>query len=157
MNNSKQYLFDHEKLDVYQLTIEYVAWVYSVVESLSGHNRHARDQLLRPSQSIPQNIAEGNGKRSLKDRNRFFDIARGSALECASIHDILLVGGALAHDVTFKQKRQLHRVVSMLTKLVLRNDSYVVHEEPAEYGANIDDDHEHRFAEHEHDSTETTS
>ncbi|XZE46948.1 four helix bundle protein [Pirellulaceae bacterium SH467] len=35
------------------------------------------------------NIAEGNGKQSLKDKNRPFEIARGSPLECAAIHEIL--------------------------------------------------------------------
>ncbi len=52
-------------------------------------NRPARDQWLRAAQSIPLNIAEGNGKQSLKDKNRFFEIARGSALECASIHELI--------------------------------------------------------------------
>jgi hypothetical protein len=30
------------------------------------------------------NIAEGNGKRSYKDRNRYLDLARGPSLEGAS-------------------------------------------------------------------------
>ncbi|MFN7627338.1 MAG: hypothetical protein ACK5PZ_10940 [Pirellula sp.] len=34
-------------------------------------------------------IAEGNGKQCLEDGNRFFEIALGSALECAVIHDVL--------------------------------------------------------------------
>ncbi|MFZ4468604.1 MAG: four helix bundle protein [Pirellula sp.] len=46
--------------------------------------------MLRAAKSIPRNIAEGNEKQSLKDQNRFFQIARGSALECAAIDDILL-------------------------------------------------------------------
>jgi four helix bundle protein len=71
--------FDHERLDVYR-----------IAKSLNGAERHARDQWLRAAQSIPLNIAEGNGKQSLKDKNRFFEIARGSALECAAIHDILV-------------------------------------------------------------------
>jgi four helix bundle protein len=82
--------FDHDRLDVYRLSIEYVADAFDISRSLEGLHRHARDQWLRAAQSIPLNIAEGNGKRSLKDRARFLDIARGSALECAAIDDILL-------------------------------------------------------------------
>jgi len=52
----------HEKLDVYRLSIDYVAWVYEQSAALTGIDRHARDQWLRASQSIPLNIAEGNGK-----------------------------------------------------------------------------------------------
>ena len=36
------------------------------------------------------NIAEGNGKYAAPDRCRFFDIARGSALECAACLDVLV-------------------------------------------------------------------
>ena len=82
-------IFDHERLDVYRLSIAYAAFSYRIAKTLAGMNRLARDQWLRAAQSIPLNIAEGNGKQSLKDKNRFFEIARGSALECASIHDVL--------------------------------------------------------------------
>ena len=33
----------HEKLDVYRLSISYVAWVYEKANGLSGSHRHARD------------------------------------------------------------------------------------------------------------------
>lgn len=80
-----EYFFDHDRLDVYCLSIEYVANAFDSSRSLEGLHPHARDQWLRAAQSIPFNIAEGNGKRSLKDRARYLDIARGSALECAAI------------------------------------------------------------------------
>ena len=69
-------IFDHERLDVYRLAIDYVSSSYRIAKSLHGPERHARDQWLRAAQSIPLNIAEGNGKQSLKDKNRFFEIAR---------------------------------------------------------------------------------
>ncbi len=64
-------IFVHEKLDVCRLSVEYVAFTYSIANALSHNNRHTRDQWLRAAPSIPLNIAEGNGKHSLKDRNRF--------------------------------------------------------------------------------------
>jgi len=51
--------FGHEQLDVYRLSVDYVAWSYALAKELSGVDRHARDQLLRAAQSIPLNVAEG--------------------------------------------------------------------------------------------------
>jgi len=44
---------------------------------------------------MPLNLAEGNGKRSLNDRNLFLDIACGSALECDSIQDVVAATGGI--------------------------------------------------------------
>jgi len=109
--------FGHEQLDVYRLAIDYVAWSYCLAKELSGVDRHARDQLLRAAQSIPLNIAEGNGKGTNADRRRFFEIARGSALECSAIQDCLEACHVLSPERNPEGKRMLHRIVSMLTKL----------------------------------------
>ncbi|HMP90857.1 MAG TPA: four helix bundle protein, partial [Kiritimatiellia bacterium] len=47
-------------------------------------------QLDRASTSIPLNIAEGNGMYTEADRCRFFDIARGTALECPACLDVMI-------------------------------------------------------------------
>ena len=82
--------FGHESLDVYRAAIEYVGWVHRWCEQKSCHC-NAKNQLLRASQAVPLNIAEGNGKATYGDRRRFFEIARGSALECAAVQDVLEV------------------------------------------------------------------
>ena len=102
----------HEKLDVYRLSLGYVAWVYQLAGTLNGVHRPARDQWLRASQSIPLNIAEGNGKTADADRRRYFEIARGSALECAAIQDVLVVGKALDEAESQERKDELDRMVS---------------------------------------------
>ena len=107
----------HEKLDVYQLAITYVAWVVKVSSKLKGDNRNAKDQWLRASQSIPLNIAEGNGKTTSADRRRFFEIARGSALECAAIQDVIEVLGILEADENRQHKQELDRIAAMLSRL----------------------------------------
>ena len=137
-------IFDHDRLDVYRLAIDYVASAFTVAKSLDGLHRHARDQWLRAAQSIPLNIAEGNGKRSLKDRNRFLDVARGSALECAAIQDILAATGGLGTERHGELKRSLKRIVSMLTRLIARADT--VSEPGSEY--------EYRGAEYEYDDAD---
>ena len=122
-------MFGHEKLDVYQLSVKYVNSVFEQSDDLFGKHRHARDQWLRASQSIPLNIAEGNGKSTDPDRRRFFEIARGSALECAAIQDVLDAGNAISEECNLNGKKLLNRIVGMLTKLSKRN--YCVAEEQA--------------------------
>mgnify|MGYP001546952290 FL=1 len=107
----------HEKLDVYNLSIDYVAWVYEKADKLRGNHRHARDQWLRASQSIPLNIAEGNGKTTEADRRRYFEIARGSAMECAAIQDVLVVGKTLNVKESQERKIELDRIAAMLSRL----------------------------------------
>jgi four helix bundle protein len=110
-------IFGHEKLDVYRASLDYVAQVYGRAGRLNGNLRHARDQWLRASQSIPLNIAEGNGKSGPADRRHYFEIARGSALECAAIQDVLQAGHALPDEDNTRMKELLARIVSMLTRL----------------------------------------
>ncbi len=107
----------HERLDVYRLAMSYVAWVYQKARGLAGVHRPGRDQWLRASQSIPLNIAEGNGKTAGADRRRSFEIARGSALECAAIQDVLVVGGALGEEESRGWKLGLDRIALMLSRL----------------------------------------
>lgn len=125
--------FDHEKLDVYQVSLQFVAWVHDRVQRLKGQCRFARDELIRASQSIPRNIAEGNGKRSKPDRGRYFEIARGSALECAAILDELRIMKAFGGGEVEEGKRLLQRVVSMLTKMTGGDSTPGVREDGVEY------------------------
>jgi len=124
--------FDHEKLDVYQDAIGFVAWVDELLEgipkSLAVYN-----QLDRASTSIPLNIAEGNGKYTEADRCRFFDIARGSALECAACLDVLVAKRRIGSAESGKAR--LVRIVSMLVGLIRSTSASRIYEEASEYGA----------------------
>jgi four helix bundle protein len=61
------------------------------------------------------NIAEGNGKTAKADRRRYFEIARGSALECAAIQDVLVVGKGLEREQSQQRKIELDRIAVMLS------------------------------------------
>jgi four helix bundle protein len=110
-------MFAHEKLDVYRVSIEFVRWSYRLCKGLKGADRHARDQLLRASQSIPLNIAEGNGELPSADRQRYLRIALGSALECAATLDVLSACEAIEAKAAADGKGLVVRVVAMLTKM----------------------------------------
>jgi four helix bundle protein len=108
---------DHERLDVYRCSIEFLAVAVRIGAGLRRGNANLRDQLQRASTSIPLNIAEASGKSSAADRARFHAIARGSALECGAILDVLAVMGAAKHDEVRAAKALLARITAMLTKL----------------------------------------
>ena len=67
--------------------------------------------------SIPLNIAEGAGKRTGKDRSRFNAIARGSAMECGAIVDILYMQALVDRQKEAEAKALLVRLVAMLSKM----------------------------------------
>jgi four helix bundle protein len=119
--------FDHEKLEVYQLALRFIAWLEPFIEKLPK-SISVRDQLDRASTSIVLNLAEGNGKFTKPDRCRFFDISRGSALECAAALDVCVAKGKLCAEELTPGKDQLLRIVSMLIGLIRANSDYRVHE-----------------------------
>ena len=112
--------FDHEKLNVYQAAIRFVAWVTELLEELPRTPAVCK-QLDRASTSIPLNIAEGNGKFTSSDRCRFFDNARGSALECAACLDVLVAKKLIQVPNAVEGKAPLVEIVSMLVGLIRAN------------------------------------
>lgn len=153
----KKYRFDHEKLDVYQLELQFIAWVTPLIEevkaSAGSKVREVCNHLDRASLSALFNTAEGNGKRRSKLRGRFFDDARGSAAECASCLDALVAKGVCTEDRINKGKALLHRIVSILTKLVMRfAPATEVREEVVRYNAdNVSEDNNEDDDEYEDD------
>jgi four helix bundle protein len=135
--------FDHEKLDVYQEAIAFCGWVGEFISTISA-KAAAKDQLDRASTSIPLNVAEGNGKFSDKDRARFLEMARGSALECAACLDVLLVRKLASEEQVVPAKEHLVRIVQMLIGLLRRfsERAGVLREEEPAYSIDHDYDHE---------------
>ena len=137
--------FDHEKLDVYREAINFCGWVGEFLASISAKSA-AKDQLDRASTSIPLNIAEGSGKFSARDRARFFEMARGSALECAACLDVLVVRKLVKEEPLAAQKERLVRIVEMLVGLLRRFSDHpdVLREEAPDYSSDHDYEHEHQ-------------
>ena len=109
--------FDHEKLNAYQVSLAFNEWVGKLLPSIEA-KAAAKDHLNRAAISIPLNIAEGNGKFSKRDRARFFDIARGSALETAASLDVLVSRKLMTSTQVISAKEQLVQIVNMLVGLL---------------------------------------
>ena len=90
------------------------------MERIPSDNAGIKDQLKRAAISIPLNMAEGSGKYTLADRKRFYRIARGSALECAAICDVLIEMLPTLEDEAGAAKDVLKSVVNILTTVILK-------------------------------------
>src|SRR5882762_11646463 len=125
---------DHEKLEVYQASLEFITWTIPVLDRLPA-NASVHNQLDLASTSVPLNIAEGNGKFTSPDRCRFFDNARGSALESAACLDVLVAKQFVSASDVQAGKAKLVRIVSMLFGLIRANSDTRVFEGPTSYRA----------------------
>lgn len=124
--------FDHERLVAYQRSIQFVVWASHLLEHVPSRLA-VHDQLDRASTSVPLNIAEGNAKYTASDRCRYFDTARGSALECAACLDVLVAKGRFTAHQVREGKALLHETVSLLVGLIRSLAPDRLGEEPLPY------------------------
>ncbi|MCB0332181.1 MAG: four helix bundle protein [Bdellovibrionales bacterium] len=113
-------MFSHEKFQAYQLSICYWESVLTLLDKIPSGNSVLKDQLIRAASSISLNIAEGCGRLEERDRKRFFAIARGSAMECAAISDLLVRREPSLLDVTEQSKEDLLSIVKILSTVILK-------------------------------------
>jgi four helix bundle protein len=106
-----------QKLDVYRCSIEFAAIATDFCKTIPRGHAEVRDQLRRAAFSVPLNIAEGTGRVTAADGARHFAIARGSAMECAAVLDIVRLLGVGTDEQHRQAVELLGRMVSMLSKL----------------------------------------
>ena len=70
-------------------------------------------------------------------------------MECAAIQDVLAATDGVIDERHRQLKQMLHRIVSMLTRLIARSE--VVAESEPQYNAGIEYEYEYREAEYEYD------
>lgn len=126
--------FDHEKLQVYQLELEFIAWLTDLFAEVQASKTprlaEVLDQLDRAGLSALLNTAEGNGRRATQQRVRFFDDARGSATECAACLDAIVAKKACKSERVLIGKDMLLSVVSILSALIARFEGLTVKSVP---------------------------
>ena len=114
----REFVFSHEKLDVYRRLLEYLEIEHSLTRRMPSGTAHLRDELDRAADSMLLNFGEASGKLAgSKDRSRYLRISAGSATESAAAWDVARVRGFTPEPDVFRAKRLLHRIVSMLTKM----------------------------------------
>lgn len=108
---------NHRRLRCYCLLLETARVVPAILSSLPRGNSYIEDQLKRALSSAILNLAEGNGRTSIRERNRFFDISLASISETSAAIDIIAAYGYITPKDEMDIKGLLERSYAMIYKL----------------------------------------
>ncbi|OGJ64054.1 hypothetical protein A3C37_01135 [Candidatus Peribacteria bacterium RIFCSPHIGHO2_02_FULL_53_20] len=105
----------HEKLIVWQESHKLCVWVYQLTGKFPDRERFGLiTQMQRASFSVSANIAEGNRRRTTRDKIRFLNISAASLEEVHS-------GFFLAKDLQYISLEEFHK-----TDIFINRVSYLL-------------------------------
>ena len=112
------FTYQFEKLDAWQESRKLVVEVYKLLRKFPQEERYALcDQLRRAVISIPSNIAEGNGRISIKEHIHFLEIAYGSIMEVYTQLQLAVDLGYITADDFKAITPQIHSVSRLVSGL----------------------------------------
>lgn len=114
-------MFKFENLDVWKKAVE----LYEIILDISNNLNHRDqfslgEQLRRASLSISTNIAEGTGRKGAAESKHFFNIAKGSVYEVASLLFITKRRKIIKEDKYQSLYKKLDDIARMLTGLLTK-------------------------------------
>jgi four helix bundle protein len=111
--------FDFERLNVYKTSIANYRKILALTRSLPRDLQFSlADQLRRAALSISNNIAEGSGKGSKKEKAYFYSTSLHSARECIPMLTILFEERIVGENDYVQFRRNIVEITSMLTGLI---------------------------------------
>ena len=114
MKNSFRQLF------VWDASVNLAVDMISLADRLIARRRFAlADQLVRCSCSVPNNIAEGQGRSTPRDRRHFLTIARGSLFELETQLEIMKRAGLT--DEGDVDRANIAKIAIGLTRMIDRH------------------------------------
>ena len=109
---------DFRELIVWQKAMELTTEIYSIVKLLPKDETYTlSDQMRRSAISIPSNIAEGQGRDTVKEFIRFLSVARGSLRELSTQLEICERVHYLDQTKTAKAMNLIEEVDKMINAL----------------------------------------
>jgi four helix bundle protein len=106
-------LFAHERLEVYQVGLQFIGWFQAQPAGAALSSRLFR-QLDKLATSVVLNIAEGNGRYWQADRRKFLDTAEASAGKSAAYLDLCCQSGEMEQEQRDTGIVLLGRIAQML-------------------------------------------
>ena len=109
----------HTKLDVFKISKEFVLSCYKETRSFPSEERFAMiQQIRRAALSVHLNVAEGCSRRSIAERKRFYEIARGSVIEVDTAFDIAIDLGYTSKENLADLGTLLVRSFQLISKMI---------------------------------------
>jgi len=105
--------FPHDRLDVYKLGLALVTWVHGLQVEFDLPTRQ-RNRIDHTTTGILLNIAEGSGKSSTADKQKFLNTSYFHTLQTAIVLDLLVARGCLGPDDVAEGKQLADRIAGML-------------------------------------------
>lgn len=100
----------HTKLNVYHSSRELALECYKATRLFPGEEKFAMiSQIRRAALSVHLNIAEGSSRKSQPERNRYYEIARGSVIEIDAAIEI-------AFEIGYVTKKSLQPLGESIIK-----------------------------------------
>ena len=119
MGGEKEAYFDFERLKVYQLALEFCDLVFEICKKFGNQYKSSiADQLQRASLSITTNLAEGCGKKSRREKIKYFSYALDSAKECIPCLSVAYSQKQMSDEDNEKTRDSCTSICRMLAKLI---------------------------------------
>lgn len=112
-------MFKFETLDVWKKAISYADKLLVIADEFPQRYQFSLgDQLRRAGISIPNNIAEANGRNSEKETRQLNNVAKGSTYETINLLKIALNRKLISQETYAKLYEEAEEIAKMLTGLM---------------------------------------
>ena len=119
---TEEFKFDFENLSVYQKSLDFIDRIFEVYKKLDSEYKYSiGNNLIRAGLSIANNLAEGNGKKSKKEKRRYFDISSDSTRECVSVFNVLERQKLIDNQAYCNLRKYAREITSMIRGLISSN------------------------------------
>ena len=112
--------FPFAGLDMYQVSLEGVRWIHGLLEELAPRARTRRKLDISTTGTV-LNIAEGHGRTSSADQNRFMKTAEEHAFQTILMLDLMVARNEAGASRMADGKAIQARVISMLHAWCVKN------------------------------------
>ncbi|KIA89025.1 four helix bundle protein [Kaistella jeonii] len=110
---------NHYNLEVYKEAKKFWKACYQLILKLPASEKYNLiDQIRRASTSVLLNLSEGSSRKSQFERNRYYEISRGSIIEIVSCLDIIFEENWLTMEELEQVGKPLKTTFILLSKLI---------------------------------------